>query len=201
MVLDKLQGENNCYLATLMPTVMQIHKKLQTIKLTCQLSDTDTLVNAILKGIETRFPNLLNFTRECRVVTVAAVAHPNFKMPWVTDENKEWVRAAFFKQAKKCILQSEKPVLEGIGNKDCFFDFEEDTNSENAGESEESLVTLECLRYLEEKPTNDLQTLSRYPTVKSLFIKLNAAIPSSAPVEQLFSKAVLICSPKKSLER
>ena len=90
-------------------------------------------------------------------------------------------------------------MLEGIGNKDFFFDFEEDTNSENVGESEESLVTLECLRYLEEKPTNDLQTLSRYPKVKALFIKLNAATPSSAPVERLFSKAVLICSRRNRL--
>ena len=43
---------------------------------------------------------------------------------------------------------------------------------------------------------NDLSLLNKYIAVKRLFRRLNAAVPSSTPVERLFSKAALITTPR-----
>lgn len=43
-----------------------------------------------------------------------------------------------------------------------------------------------------------MDTLNHFPMIKKLSLKLNAATPSSAPVERLFSLGNLILSPKRN---
>ena len=59
-------------------------------------------------------------------------------------------------------------------------------------------VMIDCLRYLEEPCSDSLACLHSHQRIKTWFRQLNASVPSSAPVERLFSKGSLISVPRRN---
>jgi hypothetical protein len=106
MALDKLQGEHDCFLGLLMQTIQQVRKKLTAMSSTVEHSGT--LVEGLMKSVETRFPHLFDYTNTSKVYAVAAVCHPNFKLRWVQTDKKEWVKSAFLDEANKRSCMSSK---------------------------------------------------------------------------------------------
>jgi len=71
-----------------------------------------------------------------------------------------------------------------------FFEF--DSNDETFTDN----VDAEATAYLGD--AKKLECLRKYPTVRKGFLKYNTTLPSSVPVERLFSLGALVLTPKRN---
>ncbi|KAM8701706.1 hypothetical protein ACLKA7_007691 [Drosophila subpalustris] len=69
-----------------------------------------------------------------------------------------------------------------------FFDFGESAAEKSV---EETPVRVELSHYINDLDES-MESLNRYPTIKSAFFLYNTPLPSSAPVERLFSYAGMV---------
>lgn len=113
---------------------------------------------------------------ERKDLIVASCLHPKFKLNWLTGEKRKF--------AESCLedilgIQSKdnSPVSKDDDHDD-FFEFHRQTTKESVEE--------ELQRFLRSKNSN-IEILHEYPKIKTLFIKYNTGLPSSASVERLFS--------------
>ncbi|KAI4832197.1 hypothetical protein KUCAC02_015172 [Chaenocephalus aceratus] len=198
VALDILQGEDNCYFGTLLPTLETLMSK--TLDMKDSLTVETGLPEAIAQAIKKRFASVL----ESNDAMLAAVTLPKFKLRWVRDQRKkEMVKGILAAECHKFLPGPEQqparnPVspttpLDSGSSKDKeqdLFCFEDDDETF-------STVETEVMAYLKTAETG-MEILKKCPTIKAICLKLNAANPSSAPVERLFSLGSLVLSPKRN---
>ena len=85
-------------------------------------------------------------------------------------------------------------LIDGLEGDD---DYGYGENSSSAVASSTIQVKAEAMNFLSDADKS-LSRMHFFPTVKRLFLKFNAALPSSAPVERLFSTAGLIDTPRRN---
>ncbi|XDV11623.1 hypothetical protein PO909_000512, partial [Leuciscus waleckii] len=166
VALDVLQGEENCYYGTLLPTIEVLMSKLLEIK--------EGLIIAT-GAIKTRFASVL----ESNDAILAAVTLPMFKLRWLRDQRKkEMVKGMLAAECHK-LIPRPGPVQQA------------------AKMPVSPTVETEVMTYLRTAVTG-MEILKQFPTIKDISLKKNAATPSSAPVERLFSLGSLVLSPKRN---
>jgi hypothetical protein len=77
--------------------------------------------------------------------------------------------------------------------KNVFWDIE---SSDSDHESSRSAVS-ELDQFLADG-NHELTSLSKFPKIREVFLKYNSGLPSSAPVERLFSLGGLVMTPRRS---
>ncbi|XP_041824825.1 uncharacterized protein LOC121644391 [Melanotaenia boesemani] len=196
VALDILQGEENCFYGTLLPTLESLMTKTLEVKNGLQI--LVGLPDAVIQAVKTRFAPVL----ECEDAFLAAVTLPKFKVRWLHGQDrKDAAKASLLAECRKLLPEQEqlKPGTSttnttqrpGFSKEDEFFSFME--NEEDTYATAEA----EVAEYLKSAATG-IDILNQFPMIKKLSLKLNAATPSSAPVERLFSLGNLILSPKRN---
>ena len=190
--LDILQGEENCYYGTLLPTLVTILRKTKAIK--TQLSTMTTgMAFSVEDAIKRRFEKVL----DSKVAIISAITLPKFKLKWVElQATKDHYTQMLIDEMclyadTDCEEREDVDDSQKDNTKRDFYEFDSDEES-TACDS----VELEAARYLSDAKT--LECLHNYPTIKKLFLKYNTTLPSSAPVERLFSMGNLVLTPKRN---
>lgn len=116
---------------------------------------------------------------------LAACTHPLFKCNWITDPSA--LEAAKGK-LRQHMLNPTSPITEQTSASitESFLNFTPVNTKPD-----------ELDNYLRDTDTS-MSMLNRYPQIKKLFIKFNTAIPSSAPVERLFSQAAIVLTARRN---
>lgn len=135
------------------------------------------------------------------MAVVAAACHPQHKLRWIRCLSPDAATNVdkAIKEALTVVQIDNDTQLpdEDIQNDD-YFDFSvdrENPNENNDHVSCKSNGEISFEKYLTENRT-DLNLLNMYPCVKTLFLRFNCPLPSSAAVERLFSYATMFNLPK-----
>ena len=182
--LDILQGEDNCFFGSLLPTLEAIIKKVVALKPDLS-SMTVGLAGCVADAIRTRFQKVFNDDN----AIIAAITVPKFKLKWVEAQSKkDLYKQMLIQEMRSHAAGNDVVVVEETQSekkKDDFYDFQSDDESYS-----QSNVETEANDYLNNAKT--IESLHQYPIVKRFFLLHNTALPSSAPVERLFSLGGLV---------
>lgn len=186
--LDILQGEKNCYLGILLPTLISLRNKVNQVK--DQVRYATPLMKAVLDGIESRFGPWFDDEN----LMLATVTLPQFRLRWCTnDECKERARNLLKRQMKHIwtsAINEPTTTAQSTDTDEEFFAFGNTVSVHN------NSVQQEMELYLSDE-AKQLDSLKKFPTVKEVFLRYNTPIPSSAPVERLFSTGGQILTPRR----
>lgn len=192
VAIDKLQGEFNCSYIYVIPVINQVQTQLlkiqeSNLKYNSELVTASGLVTATLAGLSKRLKSILN--QDENDAMLATVSHPFFKMKPILKDKRDSLQALPVAEARilsPCNL--ERTTREG-NRHDEYFEWSED--EEQGENSSSNLQAVEVLQFFNNKDT-DLEMLHKYPCIKKIYTKYNTPLPSSAPVERLFSFGSLI---------
>ena len=151
--------------------------------------------------MKTRFAEIL----ESESAILAAMTLPRFKLRWLrTQDRRDKAKASLLAECRKVqdevLLQGTSTSTHNLSTAtdsakededDAFYCFvEEDDHTTDTAESQ-------ILDYVK-STGKGMVDLNRFPLIKHLSLKYNAATPSSAPVERLFSLGKLVFTPKRN---
>lgn len=128
---------------------------------------------------------------------MAAVTLPRFNLRWLrTQDRKDKAKASLLAKCRKSVRDEDQqtgtstPTCTDSAIEDEFFSFEDEDDTSATAESQ-------VADYFK-SGAQGMDSLNRFPLIKKISLKYNAATRSSAPVERLFSLGKLVFTPKRN---
>ena len=204
--LDILQSEKSIGLGYLLPTLAVITGQLDEMLEDSAHAPTlvEPLVRGLKAGITRRFGEMISSTD----AQLAAVVTPQFKFYWIEDEAQKARLLGTLKARVRAISNDvHKPdstaataasVAQSIQSGDESGNFFASICARRQRQdADKNDVDEEVNKYMSDT-SSELSSLSAYPNVKKLYLKLNTGLPASAAVERLFSVGGRIFSPLRA---
>lgn len=193
--LELFQAEQKCYLGLVIPTVLSLKNKLNEQKDAANY--LGEVINAIVVAIDVRFQELFAST-EAKFATATT---PQFRLWWMNASEREDMCSLLATEASQLepsslIEANPSRRLSTIESEDDFFSY---GPVKPAVQIQQRGVMEEIRKYVE-GTGKSLECLQDFPRVKQLFLRYNTTLPSTAPVQRLFSqKGNLVTSQRNFL--
>lgn len=201
--LDKLQGGKNVSIGSVLACVYFIKSEIALVNLKTSDSNVVKIRNvgndmkkAVQNAFEKRFSGLMKFQPVNKELILASISHPVYKFKWIVEEENIVIARNFLEQEMQNMCPPIIPLEnEEIQDSDDEFLLNHNIMSSTRRLSCDNNAANEIFNFLEdrEKP---LSMLNKYPLIKEVFKKYNTT--SSAPIERLFSQALIICTPRRN---
>ncbi|XP_077415188.1 zinc finger BED domain-containing protein 4 [Vanacampus margaritifer] len=180
--LELFQAEQKCYLGLVIPTVLSLKNKLNEHKDSAKYFG-DVIV-AMVSAIEVRFRELFT-SDEAKFATATT---PQFRLWWLAASEREEMCSLLATEASQVdpcdLIEITTSQNITIKSEDDFFSY---GSAKLTAGIQERGVTEEIRKYVE-GTGKSLECLQDFPRVKQLFLKYNTTLPSTAPIQRLFSQ-------------
>lgn len=186
--IDNVQG--NTLYGILIPELFRIKNKLKELELS-DLKFCGELVKKLSSNLTRRFEKYFSYS--CPDAILASISHPFFKLRWVPKNDRDRLKNMFLCNLRQTTLKTPKKN-EPTGDLKKYYQYDDDSDGDVSGEGAE--IDIEGLQYLKDKDQETV-AVKKFPAVYQMFIKYNTVIPSSAPVERLFSAGGIILRPHR----
>ncbi|XP_024128896.1 uncharacterized protein LOC112147011 [Oryzias melastigma] len=192
--LELFQAEQKC-LGLVIPTVLSLKNKLNEQK--DAASYFSDVIKRIVVAIEVRFQELFTST-EAKIATATT---PQFRLWWMAASEREEMCSLLATEASQMdpcgVAEADTSrSLSTIKSEDDFFSY---GSAKTTVKIQQQGVMEEVRKYVE-GTGKSLECLQDFPRVKQLFLKYNTTLPSTAPVQRLFSqKGNLVTSQRNFL--
>ncbi|XP_051972372.1 zinc finger BED domain-containing protein 4-like [Xyrauchen texanus] len=189
VAFDLLQGEENCFIGIVIPTLLTLKRKLQE-----KMANThffSEVIDHTVKAIDSRFKQIID-SPDARLATTTM---PQFRLWWLPESEREVLRAQLVTEVSQLVFVPETANNNvGSVNEDEFFSY----GPGSSGNRDGNRGAAEEVRMYLEGTNKDLKCLDDFPRIKKVFIKFNTPLTSSTPVERLFSHDGNIITPKRN---
>lgn len=217
--IDILQGDKNNFFGYLMPTLGSLFKKMERLENALEVSNPAyKILKACQEGLLKRFKDYFDFSNmEAKEAIVASFTLPKFKLRWIKNfesfykdteisDINSYVQTLVVKAAENIEVSKNSLTIDTSGIEDNaasadmmiddFFELDGSHSPESLKNNNKRKFELEILQYAEDIST-EIKSLDRFPVMKELFLRYNTCLPSSAPVERLFSFAEIVNAPRR----
>lgn len=202
IAMEMFQGEKDCFIGHVIPTIKGIENKLS--KMTDKL--TAPLVNALKAGLNMRFSDILD-SDDYKVATMLL---PKFKLNYLESSQRPAGKALLIQAVQQVVHAAAsatsatpaatEPVqapasttIQSSTDDDDLYGFMMEQNIESVVDTE---VNAEVELYIASASV-ETKSLLAFPKIAAAFCRYNAALPSSAVVERLFSVAGQILTARR----
>lgn len=209
LALDILQGEDRACQGYILPVLYEINAALDDVLRDGFASEYGSKFHEVLvSSLDSRFKDMMRIGNQNKDLILAAAIHPNFKLSWIQNENdKEYAQNLLINECIEMASSSKRLPTEEANtpnaataglNESGFFRHLRENETQRRSSSDDS-TTLDVYKYILQGPAEpSISEFNRSPLLERVFRRYNTTLCSSAPVERIFSKALLIFTPRRN---
>ena len=194
--MDVLQGEKNCFFGFLLPSILTaVHEYREMKNLNFEV--LNDIVDCVIESIKKRFHVLFTKNSTSKMAVISALLIPGFKLRWV-NIYKSLFEGDGYNNIIEMLIETEgkpqsinSPTNENDATYSTFNFGDEEVNHYSVTGLEAEIAT-----YMTDN-RKEISMISNFSELKTIFMKYNVCLPSSAPVERLFSISGIVNSSRR----